>query len=1151
MSQQPKGGTKDFERIRGWMRSRKSLPRAIVDLRREYEPDTLLRFVPLLAAHPSYRALIGRHFFPSSLEDLVDNGFPYLQSFQKELAWLAGLLEANATRIETFVEFRDAIEKSLFTAKPDVTIGLLDQCDTQLGASLWSLDIRMSCIQLSEGSIAKNNLFAASTSGQNGSSILKYIASWLAFRSGSEISKAAVDRYLEENASDGSSLSNLIGLALGKWPVLSGQDAAALLGVVDTLPLVDRYLVLLHTLQALDVDSGTNRDETLFASKVLKRLRIAISDERLERLAGFYGPTSGPKYEPRHIGLIDSYTLGAYDLVIENFEKLPTSEMTVEAVYISLRAAALNGTQLNRERFAASPLILQVLGDLEKIIHFTPEGIAARSRLEKLVQTFSMTSWASSIAHILARQRNDERAFPPTREQSCLALRVEVDQPILALANPRMSENYLGGISTGRSQSPSHLVTCTIAGLSVPPLTDVPGSRVERVSAFRSAKSGDFDAAIETLECNIQNPKLIDFERRTLLVRLSLMRGEIGKSTTLAADLFMESDYFGSILPLKSIIEPLLNENNLPFSKSSVRGQLATAIIFDVYSKYVSTVYDAELADSFNDILRKHNVSRASDLAPVAGVLDQRQLEYFLREICVPDILDQSLYLTSTLEVENERAAILIWLSEINTHQEAKIAAEIKEELSEIRTRQVLKETTLQLDQSKVYVNIEGIRRNIDITMRESWNRYRLAFTQGSDDDVLEKIKEIMRTATGDRLRVLDLRSPMTEGGALFYRMFDEIRDQFTSNKEFGLNSNLSTNIRHGYVLREIRSPLVDRNLITNRKSEGEDYLENSFWLDRIDPGARRAQLSEALLHFANAIDSQITDLTQRVLQIVSNSNPTGLFYYEFSASRVQYLEAAVRYIDNFDEFMEKIFDVLWDQTERNLVAVRKHLDDVVATSVNRSLTELEATLRQFGFEQDLQSIFPAIALARQDERTAIDKVSSWFTLSRNQEYQDYDISIAVQAGLQSVRSYYRKIDIDHQYAQNVPFSMKGWTLPVFSRLFFLILDNAAYHGGGARAAMHIETSVTHDLGSISLEIANDLPDDVDLEALEERIRVINSEYGQAKAADKLGTEGGSGYPKMWKLLNFDLRLQHAISVSIANGHFKLQIICVDEGVVA
>jgi hypothetical protein len=196
--------------------------------------------------------------------------------------------------------------------------------------------------------------------------------------------------------------------------------------------------------------------------------------------------------------------------------------------------------------------------------------------------------------------------------------------------------------------------------------------------------------------------------------------------------------------------------------------------------------------------------------------------------------LDQSLTFEKTQDVEDERIAILRRLIEMMTSPGKLPPPEIKEELRDITTRQVVRETTLRLDQSKIYVNVEGIRRSIDVNMREDWNRYRLISSASLGFARYEQLERFLEDKMGTKVTVVSY-APFTEARALLTRMIGQLREEFTSNKEFGLNSNLSTNIRRGYVSGEFRGPLVNRSLITNRNSDSGDYVDNNYWLGSVD----------------------------------------------------------------------------------------------------------------------------------------------------------------------------------------------------------------------------------------------------------------------------------------------------------------------------
>jgi hypothetical protein len=409
--------------------------------------------------------------------------------------------------------------------------------------------------------------------------------------------------------------------------------------------------------------------------------------------------------------------------------------------------------------------------------------------------------------------------------------------------------------------------------------------------------------------------------------------------------------------------------------------------------------------------------------------------------------------------------------------------------------------------------------------MREDWNRFRLITTASQEYTLHGEIERILDNM-GTKVRVISL-APLSQGVALLTRMIGSLRDEFTSNKEFGLNSNLSTNIRHGYVLRELRSPLLSRNLITNKNSDSGDYVTNQYWVDRLltsDPNMK-SQLSAILNVFSAEIDDEITILNSEFLQIRSDKTSQGLFEYEGVERILAAIGSTPSKSETYEEFITEVFAFLWRVTEANLFQVRGQLGTKVLRTFSDSIGSLEAKLRWAGFAQSVPGLFAAITLGRQDMRTAVERVASWCTLSSNSEYQDCDLEIAYGAALSSVRTYYSNINIESYYASRpVALVLLGWCLPILARLFFLILDNAAFHGTNESGYLRIATVVELDGdGSLSLKVSNALPAGFDPTQLALKIENLNATYGKEKARDMVGQEGGSGYPKIWKLLNLIL----------------------------
>lgn len=1148
-----------FERARAKIRQEHNLRLGLAKYRYLAEPETIFALGGKFATHSAYKKLVWPNPFPAKLGDLPKYGLPYFAGFQKELAWAVSTLQVFASEINELIKLKEECEQAFLISDLPRVESVLLRTEGKYGNSLWLIEQQITYLLLSRGFKEKTEFVSSVLSEHKSPSLIRYATTWFSYRSLVGVSAAELERFLTELIPPRDGFDILTHMIMGRCLAIDELMAGKMIWEADNLSVFDRYLLLISTLQMLVSTNPDGFEHSEFTRDILTILARDIKDRYLKRLAAALGSKEYLPTVPTSIAtILDQYSAGLYDQVHNAVSAVSAEDLTIEAIHIGVRAALRSGSGLELQLTNNAPrsLISSICVDLVWIESFSEEGVEAHLRLQKLVLSYASAAWASSLAAILEHQRHDERAFFPAPQQTYHGLRACAEHPLLAFCFSQRTE-VQQVLHNQLNASPNSTAILALSAICTGPeslevLSDLnlTVERTERLKAILYARHGDIAAAIRILnEIRVSSaPHSAKLEASLLLVRCYLLQGQIADCAEVASELFVKSRYFAIILPIEQIVGELLTTHNLPMMKSPTRGYLSVAIVFDAYSRYVSSSRDAERADAFNDVLRRYRVRKASELLGRVEEFSREQLVYFLRYICVPDVLDQSLSLDNTRAVEDERATILVGLSDLITDEGKQPPEEFKDELREISTRQVVRDTTQRLDRSKVYVNVDGIRRAIDVTMRENWSRYRLMAQYNAGSEALDSIERIVRSALGDlsdQVTVITLNAPLNERSSLFRKITAELWEMLTSSKEYGLNSNLSTNIRHGYVLRELRGPLVGSNLITNMDSESGSYQNDVFWTDRIpfEASSIRDTLAIALASFSRRIDEQIDILNRQLLRIRSEKTPEGLFIYSLNEAVLQNWERRWGQIESYESFIEALVDYFWKVTDANLNRVRENLYNSVSHEFNESLNKLEGTLREHGVDSYIPGIMTAINMVRPEVRSAIERVASWFTLSGNNEYQDYDLEIAYQAGLQTVKTYYANVIINDQFKSNTTIILKGSSLPIFARLFFLLLDNAAFHGASKRTALNLSVNVELTDGALLLDVRNDLSTNHDPDKLDARIAGINEDYGHEKAAELLGEEGGSGYPKIWKLLNFDLRRTHDLMVSRNDAEFVVQLV--------
>ncbi|MCA1386755.1 hypothetical protein I6F34_38995, partial [Bradyrhizobium sp. BRP05] len=175
--------------------------------------------------------------------------------------------------------------------------------------------------------------------------------------------------------------------------------------------------------------------------------------------------------------------------------------------------------------------------------------------------------------------------------------------------------------------------------------------------------------------------------------------------------------------------------------------------------------------------------------------------------------------------------------------------------------------------------------------------------------------------------------------------VLNEILDFFLSNNEYGLDTYLSTRIRHGTLQGQLRSPFQKNNLITTRKSDKSDeYIANDIMLKRINGNAK--SINKIFSDFSYKIDSLIEDVKKNWMQIkINGKNPQGMFDFDDLDLSFEELYSNVSSESSPKIIFELIIQHLWDETEKSLERIRERLKKELCDQFIELLTKLQEDL--------------------------------------------------------------------------------------------------------------------------------------------------------------------------------------------------------------
>src|SRR5205823_8304974 len=168
------------------------------------------------------------------------------------------------------------------------------------------------------------------------------------------------------------------------------------------------------------------------------------------------------------------------------------------------------------------------------------------------------------------------------------------------------------------------------------------------------------------------------------------------------------------MLPLRDCIEQLDKA-----TRRHLAGKLAVPILVDLYTRNVDDRQRELREFTFADSLLAHHLQRPSELGMIADQFDLLQLIYYLRFVCVPEVTQVSPAFQNSQALEDERLAVCGLLARLDKSN-AKL---YEREIDEINRRQLIQRGVRQVEQSKISIDLEPLRRWARRNLKDSFTR--------------------------------------------------------------------------------------------------------------------------------------------------------------------------------------------------------------------------------------------------------------------------------------------------------------------------------------------------------------------------------------------------------------------------------------------
>ncbi len=538
---------------------------------------------------------------------------------------------------------------------------------------------------------------------------------------------------------------------------------------------------------------------------------------------------------------------------------------------------------------------------------------------------------------------------------------------------------------------------------------------------------------------------------------------------------------------------------------------------------------------AIRNMLDEYNITEPLEL--VNSSIDKKIIYYFLREICDIDTLT-SLYLLfeNTNEVENYRIKICKYLLQ-NDDKNKQVYSQ---EISDILKEQEVRNLKQAVESSKLSVDYTIVEKNVYDNINILVNKY---FSTPIDKKEIVSYDNVIASITDSKSWNVMAYSRDVVLSEIFY----EYAKEFCFGAK-GLDTYLSTRIRHGTFQNTITKVLVENNLYTG---------DNNFFNSLISKGHVSEKIVKVVDDFRENANRYIENLTNFTFKVfIENHIPDAIFDYNMYYEDVNYifLYQQTHEISSTNDFINMISKCINQKTNNYLQCIRDYVLEHLKRVLINELEELKTKTQSYCLS-DIGSanISDKISKCKTSLQNEIDNIKNWFFLSGSIPMNNYDWDKLIKVLNKTLAQQFNDFtSVNMNCIINSDAEMLGKTFVHFYDVLQILFTNAIVHSKFTDLSMlNIECNIKEENDFITICVKNNISEHANIEHVTTSVKRINDIF-EKKEYVNLNThqEGGMGLIKTLDLLFEVLSVGVNFNVSFDGDNYCVTIQIKKAGVV-
>ena len=1078
------------------------------------------------------REYVTVNFYPQNAGELSKYAtIVSARHFEYDFRWLLYCVKENIFLINKFVRGRKKIEELILFNKHEDALKHLEKIESECGVSYWSCECKIYlCKKLNINTKEDKDI----PKGLPG-----FIFACYQMKNNDSISydeyryfiKKKIQELVEEVPSFKDIAPYMEYMLIKREIDFSEENIEEILKYAVYDSIVDQYLLLLDIVQNL---IGKRREIQKFeiVKKYINKLE-KIEDDCLKALRFTCDTTENRMNYIIKEGLLEAknnFITGDINRCYEQtLNVLKEAPYNIEALNLYVETSTLLG---KKEECFKGTLLNSLTDALETVYALRDERDQNLDKILKLVNIFSRSTWAVAVDNSILGRIHPIGSSKEIQEKNIVfAQYLDIE----TICHNLSKEECLEYLQRNANLEDPYILFRKL-------VVEKKYDAAQTLCKFPILSNLMFICS-DNYGVKEKKENVISICGENAIMAVLIARGFFGTinldkeyitALEVAMDLVISNKNAVCFLPIETYVK-YLEKNDLIIKSIDV------PILYYMYYFYFRRDKKDELAVRCDDFLYENNISLPSQMKEYKECTKDK-LIFFLRYVCKTDVLNSAICeFENSQQLEKERIDICQLLCVLDKENEGIY----EEEIREITQRLMINEELTIIEENRIHVNVEGIKRRIIENYKYDYLSYQLYVDERFDKykRLLAMVNNLTKNENNGSIIIFD--EDVKKPESLLRNIVTNIRDAFVSSDEYGLDGYLSLNIRHGTLADELRSPLVNAKLIASYNNDINEYEIDRKWLYQIRDLGMRKLIETAITDFYIETESIINDLKNKYIQVQTEKKPSeGCFNYCLEEGDFLDISMNCEGIVEFEDFIEIVIDFLWKQTELNLIIIKDKIKNEISLRYVRAFQNLRLKLDTISSKSKIRELNRKINEAETDMQNILERICFWFQRSEESKHADFDLEFVFLMGLHTIHNMHPECKFAPKQIKPIMCEQKieGKYLKNFSNIFYNLLDNV--YKNAKRIDNKVEFKYLLEYKNEQFHILIENPYDcsgdlhVEVEKIENAKKLIRS----GKYLSKIKGEGGTGIPKICKIISVDLNMKPEINFDFVKEENKFYI---------